>query len=75
MLTDLVHINLADKDYELAMKSKEYLEAHKESFVKDGIEFIYKNRIDEANGNIKAIEEGKHRRYLYSVKSVTKKVK
>ena len=62
---DLFHIDLTEKDYELAKKSKAYLEAHKESFVTEEIEFIYENRIEEAKGNIKVIEEEKHRRYLY----------
>jgi SAM-dependent methyltransferase len=60
------HVELTQKDYELARLRKAYLEAHRASFQRAGIGFILENRLGDSTDIIRAIELGKHRRYLYS---------
>jgi len=60
-----LNIDLTEQDLKLAKIRKGFLEKHQASFLRENIEFIYENRIDEANGIISAINLGKHRRYLY----------
>jgi cyclopropane fatty-acyl-phospholipid synthase-like methyltransferase len=49
----------------VARRAAEDLRADYEA---EGNAFLYKNRIDEANGNIEFIESGRCRRYLYRVR-------
>ena len=60
-------VDLTDKDYELAKARKRVLSELKEGFIEEDILFVYENRIGDASGILNAIEEGLHRRYLYSV--------
>jgi len=59
------NIDLTDQDLKLAKIRKSYLEKHKASFLREDLEFIYENRMAEANGIISAVNAGRHRRYLY----------
>lgn len=64
-------IDLTDKDYELAKTRKRVLSELREQFVEEDIMFIYENRMGDAEGIINAIEDGLHKRFLYSAKRST----
>lgn len=54
-------------DYQLAQQRKAVLTALKEAFLAEDLQFIYDNRMGEANGISRGVELGLHRRYLYQV--------
>ncbi len=56
---------LTQPDYELAQRRKQILAELKPQFEAEGALFIYENRLGDANGVSKAIEQGLHARYLY----------
>ena len=60
-------MDLTDRDYELAKIRKRVLTELEGQFAEEDIMFVYENRLGEASGILNAIEEGLHRRYLYSV--------
>ena len=62
---DFFNIDLTRSDHELALHRKAYLEGRKADFERDGIGFIWENRMGDSTDIIKAIEKGLHRRYLY----------
>ncbi|MBI5877931.1 MAG: methyltransferase domain-containing protein [Chloroflexi bacterium] len=57
--------NLTAQDYRLAQRRKAVLPELKAQFEAEGAQFIYDNRIGDADGVSQAIEEGLHARYLY----------
>ena len=57
--------NFTDADYRHAQRRLEVLAALKAQFETEDIQFIYQNRLDEANGTIKTSEEGNCSRFLY----------
>ena len=59
--------NLTDEEYRLAQRRKEVLNELRPRFEAEGIMFIYDNRMGDAQGISRAIEEGLHARYLYHV--------
>jgi ubiquinone/menaquinone biosynthesis C-methylase UbiE len=56
---------LTQQDYALAQRRKEVLVELREQFQAEGADFIYDNRMSDANGIMQAVEEGLHARYLY----------
>ncbi len=59
------HWDLTAQDYELASKRKAFLQTHEEDFRREGVGFIYENRLGDSTDFMEAIESGLHRRYLY----------
>lgn len=59
--------DLTRQDYQLAKLRKEVLTELKPQFEAEGTLFIYENRLGDAEGVCRAIEEGLHTRYLYQV--------
>jgi cyclopropane fatty-acyl-phospholipid synthase-like methyltransferase len=59
--------DLTRQDYALAQRRKEVLAELKPQFKAEGAMFIYDNRMGDASGTCRAIEEGMHARYLYHV--------
>jgi cyclopropane fatty-acyl-phospholipid synthase-like methyltransferase len=59
--------DLTRQDYKLAQRRKEVLADLKLQFEAEGTEFIYENRMGDAEGISQAIEEGLHTRYLYLI--------
>lgn len=57
------------EDYRLAQLRKRVLTELKAALADDGLQFIYENRMGEANGISRAVELGLHRRYLYRTHS------
>jgi cyclopropane fatty-acyl-phospholipid synthase-like methyltransferase len=59
--------DLTLQEYELAQRRKEVLTELKQRFEIEGTQFIYENRMGDAEGISQAIDEGLHARYLYHV--------
>jgi SAM-dependent methyltransferase len=59
--------DLTRQDYELAHSRRKVLTDLKPQFEAEGIMFIYENRMGDAEGISRAIEDGLHARYLYHV--------
>jgi cyclopropane fatty-acyl-phospholipid synthase-like methyltransferase len=59
--------DLTPQDYELAQRRKEVLAELKLQFENEGTQFLYEDRMGDAEGISQAIEEGLHARYLYYV--------
>lgn len=59
--------DLTQEDYRLAQRRKAVLAELKPQFEAEGLEFLYQNRLGDAEGVCQAIEEGLHARYLYHV--------
>jgi cyclopropane fatty-acyl-phospholipid synthase-like methyltransferase len=57
--------DLTSQDYALAVQRKAILLELHPLFEAEGNQFIYENRLGDANGISQAIEEGLHARYLY----------
>ncbi len=57
--------DLTDEDYRLAQLRRDFLQAHQEEFEAEGLGFIWQNRMGDSTDFIRAIDERKHRRYLY----------
>ncbi len=57
--------DLTTNDYRLAQRRKEVLAELKPQFEAEGLMFIYENRMGDAQGITRAIDEGLHARYLY----------
>jgi SAM-dependent methyltransferase len=60
-----LHHDLTTLDYELAEKRKAFLEAHEREFRDEKMGFIYENRLGDSTDIMKAIDHGRHRRYMY----------
>jgi len=58
-------IELTRTDHELALHRKAHLEGHKADFEREGIGFVWENRMGDSSDIIRSIERGLHRRYLY----------
>jgi SAM-dependent methyltransferase len=58
-------VDLTSRDCQLAAKRKTFLDGRKRDFDKDGIGFVYENRMGEASGVTEACRLGMQRRYLY----------
>ncbi len=59
------HHDLTSQDYELARKRKAFLREHAEDFQREGVGFIYENRLGDSTDFMEAIESGLHKRFLY----------
>ncbi len=57
--------DLTTRDYLLAQRRRETLAELKPQFEAEGLMFIYENRMGDALGVSRAVEEGLHARYLY----------
>jgi len=57
--------DLTSQDYALAVQRKAVLLELQPLFEVEGNQFIYENRLGDANGISQAIEDGLHARYLY----------
>jgi cyclopropane fatty-acyl-phospholipid synthase-like methyltransferase len=57
--------DFTSEDHRLALLRKAVLHELRPSFERDDLMFVYNNRMGDAEGVCKAIEEGLHRRYLY----------
>jgi len=62
--------DLTTADYRLALRRKQVLEDLKPRFDAEGLMFIHENRMGDALGVSRAIDEGLHARYLYVAQSV-----
>lgn len=62
--------NLTDEEYALAVRRRAVLEELHEQFAAEGNLFIYEQRMGDAEGIRRAIEEGLHARYLYLAEPV-----
>lgn len=61
--------DLTLQDYRLAQRRKATLTELKSQFAAEGLQFIYENRMGDAQGICQAIEEGLHVRYLYHIQT------
>ncbi|MBE2269171.1 MAG: methyltransferase domain-containing protein [Anaerolinea sp.] len=66
-LTFTVH-DFTVQDHQLALRRKGILSELRPQFEAEGLQFIWENRMGDANGVAAAVEEGLHRRYLYVAK-------
>ena len=61
----LTYWDLTESDYVLAKRRQSFLPEHRRQFEGEGIGFICENRLGDATDIMRAIEAGKHKRYLY----------
>lgn len=59
--------DFTDADYRLAQQRKQVLAELQAAFLAEDLQFIYDNRMGEANGISRNVELGLHRRYFYQV--------
>jgi SAM-dependent methyltransferase len=64
-------LDLTRQDYRLALRRREVLAELEPQFAADGALFIHKDRLGDAQGISRSIEEGLHRRYLYAARPGT----
>lgn len=60
--------DLTAQDYALAQRRREVLTELRAQFEQDEAQFIYDNRMGDAQGISQAVEQGLHRRYLYQAR-------
>lgn len=60
--------DFTEADERLARRRRDVLEDLHEQFVEEGLDFVYENRLGDANGIRLAAADGQHRRYLYHVR-------
>lgn len=59
--------DFTEMDYRLAQQRKQVLAELQAAFLAEDLQFIYDNRMGEANGISRGVELGLHRRYFYQV--------